>query len=169
MIHGTWAITSGELSTHILPVCFIAQVQQEMVGVRPLHLIVWFTGFLSGSLWPHTSGPSTSDLSLLSQELRTTRIALEENSDHSCRAELHSEIRYSAGLRVTLQGLTLLQAAVYLWVCFRRCCRSQTQQDRPGVQTFESSSSESEGVVPEPTVSKSKGPVRPSDLKRIHG
>lgn len=145
-----------------------AQVQRGMYLVRPHYLALWISGFISGAVWPFSQGPTTTELHLLTTELRTTRVVLEENQDSGCRADLHSEIRYSTGLRVVLQGATVLQLALYLWVCCQPCRRHRRLEDRPVDPKPETSSSESDSVVP-PVVQERKGPVRPSDLKKYHG
>eukprot|EP00438_Fugacium_kawagutii_P013876 Skav219715 [mRNA] locus=scaffold301:27192:31400:+ [translate_table: standard] len=141
---------------------------QVMFLGRPHYIALWVSGFITGAVWPYSQGPSTADLQILTSELRVTRVAIEESIDHSCKAELHTEIRYSAGLRVALQGLTVLQVLLYLWVCLRPCCRSQRVQARPVEPNPVSSSSESEVSTSVPVVER-KGPVRPSDLRKLHG
>ena len=138
--------------------------------VSPRAVVAWAVGFVSARILGYfeSSQPSTLEFIQLSQDLQTTRVAIEGFS--SCESSLRTEIRYSAGVDAQFRALLVVEVVLilsYILVGIGR--RNWLTRVPEHTQPATITDSPAQTTVSSPSSSGTParaGPLRPSDLRR---
>lgn len=141
------------------------------MAVSPRALVAWAIGFASARIlgYLETTSPTDFEVIQLSQELRSTQVALEGFT--SCETSLRTEIRYSAGVDAQFRALLAVEGflvVVYLLIEVHRfLVRGRVRVARPVEPIADSPDPVSTVTSPSSSGTPTRtGPVRPSDLKK---